>query len=175
MPARLASLILALLVAAILAPNASASDAQNRTRAFPLAAATHAGATAAESPRTRPGSFAAAARTAAGCCVAAKAGAGAARREFEVVPRVAGQLQDSRLGPLAGRLGPDDLQRLVQEPGAKRFFDTRTGNINVVQEVDGVLLRITTPRDAFKIISVGPIRQRQLENGIRSGRFGPMR
>jgi hypothetical protein len=25
----------------------------------------------------------------------------------------------------------------------------------VIQEVDGVILRITTPRDAFKIISVG--------------------
>lgn len=38
MAARLASLILALLVAAILAPAATASDAQNRVRAFSLAA-----------------------------------------------------------------------------------------------------------------------------------------
>jgi filamentous hemagglutinin len=88
---------------------------------------------------------------------------------------VAGQLQDARLGSLAGGLGPEDLQRLVNAPGATRYLDNKTGNINVVQEVEGRLLRVTMPRDAFKIISVGPIRARGVANGVASGRFTPLK
>lgn len=86
----------------------------------------------------------------------------------------AGQLDDVRLGSLRGQLGPDDLQRLVNAPGAQRYYDNATGNINVIQQVDDVLLRITTASDEFKIISVGPIRPNQVTNGVTNGRFVPI-
>lgn len=76
--------------------------------------------------------------------------------------RVAAQLDDVRLGPLAGRYGVDDLQALMHSPGSRAYFDTASRNINAVQEVDGVLLRITTASDKFRVISVGRLRQAQL-------------
>ena len=39
--------------------------------------------------------------------------------------------------------------------------------INVIQELDGHLIRITTPADAFRIISVGPIRAAKSPTGSR--------
>lgn len=93
------------------------------------------------------------------------------RRAFEVHPRVAGQLDDPRLGSLRGRLSSDDLQELAHSPNATYPMDNATGHINVVQEIDGVILRITTPRDAFRIISVGRMRPSQIPNGLESGRF----
>jgi hypothetical protein len=98
---------------------------------------------------------------------------GAAER-FSVHGRVAAQLDDVRLGPLAGRYRVDDLQSLMHSPGSRAYFDTATRNMNVVREVDGVLLRITTAGDEFRIISVGRLRQAQLQNGISNGRFVPI-
>ena len=98
----------------------------------------------------------------------------ATSRTFGIADRVAGQLDDVRLGSLRGQLGADDLQRLVNAPGAQRYYDTATGNINVIQQVDDVLLRITTASDEFKIISVGPIRPNQVTNGVTNGRFVPI-
>ncbi|MDQ4143930.1 MAG: hypothetical protein M3198_09350, partial [Actinomycetota bacterium] len=97
-------------------------------------------------------------------------------RAFEIHPRVIGQLADPRLGILAGRLAPDDLQSLLNNPGARRFIDTRGdyNTINVIQEVEGRLIRITTPADAFRIISVEPIRPNQVTNRIASGDFVPI-
>lgn len=103
------------------------------------------------------------------------AGAAGAVRVFELAPRVASQLADRRLGRLAGKLTGERLQSLVNSPVARRFMDARTGHINVVQEVDGILLRITTPRDAFRIISVGRMTPNGLANGIANGRFVPLR
>jgi hypothetical protein len=93
---------------------------------------------------------------------------------FETISRALRQLQNPRLGPLEGRLTPERLQQLLQNPSAQRLFDVKTGNINVVQEVEGMFLRITVPRDAFRIISVGPIRATQVTNGLASGRFVAM-
>jgi hypothetical protein len=62
---------------------------------------------------------------------------------------------------------------MLHAPGARSYFDTATRNINVVQEIDGVLFRITTARDEFRIISVGRLRETQLQNGIANGRFVP--
>lgn len=67
---------------------------------------------------------------------------------------------------MRGQLCPDDLQRLLNAPGAQRYYDTASGNISVIQQVDDVLLRITTASDEFKIISVGPIRPNQVTNGV---------
>lgn len=88
-----------------------------------------------------------------------------------IAPRVVGQLKDPRLGPLAGTLTPDDLQRLVNNPAANRFYDAATGNINVIQDVGGRLIRITVARDALPIISVGPIQLRNVVTSVASGRF----
>lgn len=97
------------------------------------------------------------------------------RGKFDIDPRVFDQLKDARLGGLAGKLGVDNLQKLANNPSAKRFLDNRTGNINVIQEVEGKLLRITTPSDALKIISVGPIRPNQVANRIKAGDFTPLK
>ena len=93
---------------------------------------------------------------------------------FSVAGRVADQLTASRLGTLAGRFDADDLQGLLENPNARAFFDTNTQNINVLQEIDGILFRITTASDEFRIISVGRLRQNQLVNGISNGRFLPI-
>jgi hypothetical protein len=48
-------------------------------------------------------------------------------------------------------------------------------NTNIVQLVGNVLLRITTAGgDPSRIISVGPIQQNGLFNGIANGRFVPL-
>jgi RHS repeat-associated protein len=93
---------------------------------------------------------------------------------FKLNERVVGQLDDARLGKLAGQLDETRLNQLVESPGAQRFFDANTGNINIIQEVDGQLLRITTAADKFEIISVGPIRARNVSNSVSSGRFVPI-
>lgn len=85
---------------------------------------------------------------------------------------MAGQLGDSRLGPLEDRISPERLQELANNPNALRFLDTATGNTNTIQVVEGRLLRITTAGEEHtKIISVGPIQRRGLFNGIAKGRF----
>jgi filamentous hemagglutinin len=73
------------------------------------------------------------------------------------------------------RLQPADLQRLALTPSALRVLDARSGHINVIQTIEGKLIRITVPRDAHKIISVGPIRQNQVQNLLNSGDFVPLK
>jgi hypothetical protein len=90
---------------------------------------------------------------------------------FEINPRVLDQLRDPRMGTLAGKLTADDLQRLANNPAALRVLDARTGNINVIQDVGGQLVRITVPSDAMKIISVGPIQTRNITNSLERGDF----
>ncbi len=94
---------------------------------------------------------------------------------FELAPRVHGQLNDPRLGSLQGQLTPERLNQLANNPSAMRLMDARSGHINVIQDVGGRPIRITVPRDAMRIISVGPMRPNQITNGIASGRFIPMR
>lgn len=83
-------------------------------------------------------------------------------------------MDDARLGALAGKLSQQRLNELLNDPTAQRLYDTLRGTLNVVQEVEGVLLRITVMRDSFRIVSVGPIRMRNITNGIASGRFVPL-
>lgn len=54
------------------------------------------------------------------------------------------------------------------------LYDARTNNINVIQEIDGVWLRITTPTDASKIISVGRVRVNQIQNSIARSDWIPV-
>jgi RHS repeat-associated protein len=93
---------------------------------------------------------------------------------FRLAPRVLDQLQADRLGVLAGRLSPETLQRLVTNPSASRFFDAATGRLNVIQRVEDVWLRVSLSRNAFEVISVGPIRIRNVVNSIANGRFVPL-
>lgn len=94
--------------------------------------------------------------------------------QFELAPRVELQLKDPRLGELAGKLDINSLNKLATNPNAQFLYDSGTGHINIVQNVEGKLLRITVPRDTFKIISVGPIQERNLINSITAGRFIPI-
>lgn len=93
---------------------------------------------------------------------------------FTVEPQIAGPLSDPRMGKLAGKITPQRLHELVNSNTASRFFDTRAGNINIIQNVDGKLLRVTVAGDKFKIISVGPIRERNITNRIKNGGFVPL-
>src|SRR5206468_5667561 len=54
---------------------------------------------------------------------------------FTVAGRVVNQLADSRLGALAGKLSPQDIVRLANNPSAQRFLDARNRSINVIQQV----------------------------------------
>ena len=91
--------------------------------------------------------------------------------KFDLHPRVLDQLDDVRMGPLQGQLTPDDLQGLINNASALRVVNASSGHISVIQEVDGVLLRITTAADEFKIISVGPIRPNQVANRLADGGY----
>lgn len=151
---------------------------QDRVGAFNVAAPTSTGLSVAGTACLRPGLSVSGPGIVSGFCVAAEglapiAGGARAAGEFDFAPRVFGHLADSPLGALAGKLTPSDLQQLINNASASRYFDAATGNINVVQRVQGVLLRITTPSDAMRIISVGPIRAQQVANGVASGRFVP--
>lgn len=93
---------------------------------------------------------------------------------FNIAERVYDQLNDPRLGSLSGEFNAADLQKLVNNPDAVRVYDARSGHINVIQTVDGKLLRITVPNNEMKIISVGPIRPNQVKNLIEKGSFLPL-
>lgn len=93
------------------------------------------------------------------------------KAKFTVHERVLGQLNDPRMGNLAGKINTTTLQSLVNNPNALRVIDKRSGHINVIQEVDGKLIRITVPNNDMKIISVGPIRSNQVKNLMDKGDF----
>ena len=95
----------------------------------------------------------------------------AGKKSFELVPRVIEQLKDPRLGKLAGKLDNKAINKLLKNNKSKRVYDTKSGYINVYQKVNGIFLRITTPRGSNKVISVGPYKPKNILNGIRSGRY----
>ena len=95
--------------------------------------------------------------------------------EFKLAPRVLEQLNDSRLGSLAGKLDEAKLNQLLNSPNAQRFLDANSGHINIIQTVEDRLLRITVTRDEFKIISVGPIKANGITKGIENARFIPLK
>jgi hypothetical protein len=59
----------------------------------------------------------------------------------------------------------------VNSPTALHFYDVATGNVNVINYMQNIFLRVTVAGDAFRIISVGPIRFEGLLNGVMNGRF----
>lgn len=109
---------------------------------------------------------------ATGLGIIRRVGSAASRAtDFALHPRVLEQLSDPRLKHLAGKLAPEDLNRLLNDPGGTRFLNARSGNISVVQTVEGVNLRITVAADELKIISVGPISPSQVRNRLRDGDY----
>jgi hypothetical protein len=91
----------------------------------------------------------------------------AADESFTIHPRVINQLQD--LGSLSGRIGLDELQALINNPQSMRLLNTKSGNISIIQRIDGKMMRITVARNEMKIISVGRIKQNQIINRIANG------
>jgi hypothetical protein len=82
------------------------------------------------------------------------------------------------VGPLAGTLAPGDLPPLLSAPGARYYFDARTGNINVLPSMDalasGSHFRVTLAVDRPAIISVGLVRDRDFHRYLRSGIWVPL-
>ena len=108
-------------------------------------------------------------------CGPTGAGAGTNAPRWTLNERVSGQLTDPRMGRLQGRLTTELLNDLANSFTARRFWDARSNNINIIQEVDGRLLRITVARGKFEIISVGPIQERNIVNSIVRGDFIELR
>lgn len=107
-------------------------------------------------------------------CAASVALVPESKLQFDLASRVEAQLKDPRLGGLAGKLDIHSLNKLANNPEAQFLYDAGTGHINVIQKVEDKLLRITVPRDTFRIISVGPMQERNLVNSIANGRFIPI-
>ena len=96
-------------------------------------------------------------------------------KNIDVALRVFDQLKDPRLGSLAGKLKPNDLLRFIRDPKVSKILDNRSGNINHIKNIDGRLMRVTTPKNSEKIISVGRIRENQVRNLINKGDFTKLR
>ena len=94
--------------------------------------------------------------------------------QFKLADRVNEQLQDPRLGELAGKLDATLLNAYANNPYARHYRDARSGHINVIQQVGATLLRITVLSHGDKIISVGPVRGKDVVNAEKSARFVPL-
>jgi hypothetical protein len=93
--------------------------------------------------------------------------------DWNISPRVMGQLQDRFSGVV--KIDKRKMLELLENPSAQRLFDTKSNHINVIQEIQGKLVRITVLKDEFKVISTGIMKQNGLKNGITKGRFIPLK
>jgi hypothetical protein len=78
--------------------------------------------------------------------------------------------------PPAQRLGisVQEANEIITSPESQKLVDNLNGgNINVIKEVGGQLVRITTNPEGTRIISAGLVRANQIANGIANGRFVP--
>lgn len=65
---------------------------------------------------------------------------------------------------------------IIQNPASQKLIDNapnNAGNINVIQEIGGKLIRITMDPTGQRIISAGIVKANSITNGIASGRFTP--
>jgi hypothetical protein len=63
---------------------------------------------------------------------------------------------------------------IVESPTSQKLVDNlNNGNINVIQDVGGKLVRITLDPSGQRIISAGYVQARNVANSIASGRFTP--
>jgi RHS repeat-associated protein len=129
---------------------------------------------------TRPGFWAgsAGASLAGGALVAgglAVSGAGlttlglqAAGAVLPAVPSAIDKLQ--KLG-----ISVQQANEIIASPTAQKFIDkANSGNINVLQEMGGKIIRVTLDPTASRIISAGIVQSRNVTNSIASGRFTPL-
>lgn len=66
----------------------------------------------------------------------------------------------------------EQANAIVQSPTSQKLIDKANGgNINVIQEISGKLMRITLDPTGQRIISAGIVRANQITNGIANGRF----
>jgi len=66
---------------------------------------------------------------------------------------------------------------IIRSPISQKLLDNaqrNLGNINVIQDVGGKLVRITLDPSGYRIISAGYVRAYSVANGIASGRFTPI-
>jgi RHS repeat-associated protein len=93
-----------------------------------------------------------------------------AARAAPLLPVVAGALEKlQKLG-----ISVEAANEIVASPESQKLVDNlRDGNINVVKEVGGQLVRITLNPGGTRIISAGLVRANQIANGIANGRFVP--
>jgi hypothetical protein len=150
------ALLLAIIAAAMFAPAAHATDAQNRVRAFSLAAPTHTGPAATENPWTRPATTTRSARFAAGCCVAAK------RAERTLGPRFtpgkwlphfekhAGEFGYKNsveyLKGVRDLVGREGVETFTRANGDRLFYDAARNEFAAMRP-DGVLRTYFRPKD----------------------------
>jgi RHS repeat-associated protein len=84
-----------------------------------------------------------------------------------IVPTALAKLQ--QLG-----ISIEEANAIVESPASQKLVDNlNDGNINVIQDVGGKLVRITLDPSGQRIISAGLVRARNIANGIASGRFTP--
>jgi RHS repeat-associated protein len=84
-----------------------------------------------------------------------------------IVPSALEKLQ--RLG-----LSLQQATEIVESPASQKLVDNlNNGNINVIQDVGGKLVRITLDPSGQRIISAGYVQARNVANSIASGRFTP--
>ena len=69
---------------------------------------------------------------------------------------------------------PQQATEIVESPASQKLVDNlNNGNINVIQDVGGKLVRITLDPSGQRIISAGYVQARNVANSIASGRFTP--
>ena len=71
-------------------------------------------------------------------------------------------------------ISPETANAIVRNPASQKLIDNapgNQGNINVIQEVGGKLVRITLDPTGQRIISAGIVRANSITNGIANGRF----
>jgi hypothetical protein len=84
-----------------------------------------------------------------------------------IVPSALEKLQ--RLG-----MSLQEATAIVESPTSQKLVDNlNNGNINVIQDVGGKLVRITLDPSGQRIISAGYVQARNVANSIASGRFTP--
>ena len=96
---------------------------------------------------------------------------------WEFAERVEEQLLDSRLGSLAGKFSKDDIIAMANAKNALRVIDEGSDalHVNIIQEVEGVNLRITVTSDtARRIISVGRVKTKDIIKYLAYGRWRPI-
>ncbi len=93
-----------------------------------------------------------------------------AAKAAPLLPVVFGALQKlQQLG-----ISVQEANEIIASPESQKLVDNlNNGNINVIKEVGGQLVRITTNPEGTRIISAGLVRANQIANGIANGRFVP--